>query len=67
MGKFGFFQTTPKFHFELDEATEKAITADQRIEKDLFPGDNAKSKKLAADDVDLDDVDDNTDEKKKSK
>lgn len=56
----GFFQTTPKFHFELDEATEKAITADQRIEKDLFPGDNAKSKKVAVDDLDLDDDEDDT-------
>ena len=60
----GFFQTTPKFHFELDEATEKAITADQRIEKDLFPGENAKSKKVAVDDVDLDDDEDDTDGKK---
>ena len=41
--------------------------ADQRIEKDLFPGDNAKLKKTAVDDVDLDDDEDDTDGKKKSK
>ena len=41
--------------------------ADQRIEKDLFPGDNIKSKTAAADDVALDDDEDDTDGKKKSK
>ena len=58
-------QTKPQYHLELDEITEKALTADRNVENNLFPDENAKRAKKAAEEADDDDVDDEEGGKKK--
>ncbi len=39
------FQSKPKYHLELDETTERALTADRNLEKNLFPAEKDDRKR----------------------